>query len=258
MSWRALTTLLMAAGLLGVPVAATSQASTSPPDAGSKATPPPPIPRKDFTTAQRCRVLRIVRGDTLIVRVDGRGKRVGLVGLTVPPPSDLAGAEAQRALTNLLKGEFIYLEFVEEPPQPDRFGRLPAYVYRAPDGLFVNLELVRQGYAAVAPDGEFAHRRLFEYYEEQARRARKGRWGPPPRFVAGAGARPEPAPATAPARAEVSAAAANDDVIVYVTANGTRYHRAECYHLRKSRIPLKLSEAKARGYKPCAHCKPPE
>ena len=40
--------------------------------------------------------------------------------------------------------ESVYLRFGNE--ERGKYGRLLAYVYRAPDGLFVNLEIVRQGY----------------------------------------------------------------------------------------------------------------
>lgn len=44
--------------------------------------------------------------------------------------------------------------------------------------------------------------------------------------------------------------------IVYVTNTGEKYHRDGCRHLRKSKIAIKLSEAKAQGYTPCKVCRP--
>lgn len=46
------------------------------------------------------------------------------------------------------------------------------------------------------------------------------------------------------------------DPIVYVTKTGSKYHRQSCSFLRKSSIPIKLSEAKAK-YGPCSRCRPP-
>lgn len=46
------------------------------------------------------------------------------------------------------------------------------------------------------------------------------------------------------------------DVTVYVTRTGKKYHRGSCSYLRKSRIPMNLSEAKTR-YGPCSRCRPP-
>lgn len=50
---------------------------------------------------------------------------------------------------------------------------------------------------------------------------------------------------------------AADDVTVYITNTGKKYHRDGCRYLTKSKIPVSLSEAKARGYEPCSVCKPP-
>jgi hypothetical protein len=43
---------------------------------------------------------------------------------------------------------------------------------------------------------------------------------------------------------------------VYVTKTGAKYHRAGCSSLRKSSIPMGLSQAAAR-YGACKNCKPP-
>ena len=42
---------------------------------------------------------------------------------------------------------------------------------------------------------------------------------------------------------------------VYITKTGTKYHRANCSSLRKSKISISLKEAKER-YEPCKICKP--
>jgi hypothetical protein len=49
---------------------------------------------------------------------------------------------------------------------------------------------------------------------------------------------------------------AQQDVTVYVTKTGAKYHSAGCSYLSKSSIPMKLSEASAR-YSPCSKCNPP-
>ncbi len=47
------------------------------------------------------------------------------------------------------------------------------------------------------------------------------------------------------------------EVTVYVTNTGTKYHTEGCRSLRKSSIPMKLSDAK-KSYSPCSICHPPE
>jgi hypothetical protein len=46
------------------------------------------------------------------------------------------------------------------------------------------------------------------------------------------------------------------EITVYITRTGQKYHRAGCRSLRKSMIPVSLSEAKKR-YLPCSVCSPP-
>lgn len=48
-----------------------------------------------------------------------------------------------------------------------------------------------------------------------------------------------------------------NEVTVYVTKTGAKYHRAGCQYLSKSKISMSLSEAKDSGYGPCSKCNPP-
>ena len=72
-----------------------------------------------------------------------------------------------------------------------------------------------------------------------------------------------PAPAATPSTASVSgsssssrasSASAPKSQTVYVTNTGSKYHRAGCQYLRKSKIPISLSDAKAQGYSACSRC----
>jgi hypothetical protein len=48
-----------------------------------------------------------------------------------------------------------------------------------------------------------------------------------------------------------------EETIVYVTKTGSKYHRANCRFLSKSKIPMTLKEAKKK-FGPCSVCKPPQ
>jgi competence protein ComEC len=50
----------------------------------------------------------------------------------------------------------------------------------------------------------------------------------------------------------------NEDPIVYITKTGKKYHKDGCSYLRYSKIRIRLSEAKRKGYTPCSKCKPPK
>jgi hypothetical protein len=45
---------------------------------------------------------------------------------------------------------------------------------------------------------------------------------------------------------------------VYVTKTGKKYHLATCRFLSKSKIPMSLKDAKAKGFTACSICKPPQ
>ena len=67
-----------------------------------------------------------------------------LVGVDTPrqsirqKPVEAYGKEASAFLTNLLKGEKVWIE-QEAGNEPDRYGRSLVYLYRQPDGMFINL-----------------------------------------------------------------------------------------------------------------------
>jgi micrococcal nuclease len=98
-------------------------------------------------------VTAIVDGDTLHVRLGRTDEKVRLIGIDTPEthkpntPVECFGVEATKAITRLVpKGTAVQLE--RDAEARDRYGRLLAYVYRAKDRLFVNLEMARTGYAA--------------------------------------------------------------------------------------------------------------
>lgn len=47
-----------------------------------------------------------------------------------------------------------------------------------------------------------------------------------------------------------------DNMVVYITRTGKRYHKEGCNGLSKSKIPSTVSEATAKGLTPCPDCKP--
>ncbi len=65
------------------------------------------------------------------------------------------------------------------------------------------------------------------------------------------------APQATPATVKQAATADNSDTIVYITRTGKKYHADGCRSLAKSKIPIKLRDAVARGYTACSICNPP-
>ena len=129
----------------------------------------------------RGRVVRITDGDTIRVALAGRTERVRYIGIDTPEevrPDTPVQCYARRAAAEnarLVAGREVRL--VLDVEHRDRFGRLLAYVYRDGDGLFVNAELVRSGFArtlTIPPNVRYAAR--FAALARQARRASRGLW----------------------------------------------------------------------------------
>ena len=127
------------------------------------------------------RVLRVVDGDTIRVKLASGEERIRYIGVDTPEsvkPGASVECFAERASAfneRLVAGERVKL--VRDVQERDRYGRLLAYVYRARDGLFVNAELVRRGYATVATfPPNVAHEREFRRLAKRARLSGRGLW----------------------------------------------------------------------------------
>ena len=144
------------------------------------AAPAIPYPVEDFTEDTAYKIVRIVDGDTVVISYEGADTTFRLIGVDTPEtkhpskPEQEYGKEASMFTRNLLQGESVYLRF--DVDKTDIYGRMLAYLYRAPDGLFVNLEIVRQGYGRAYTQYPFEHIDLFRHYGERARLTEKGLW----------------------------------------------------------------------------------
>ena len=125
-----------------------------------------PYPVENFTEDTAYEVIRIVDGDTVIISYEAVHTTVRLIGVDTPETKhpnrgeEKYGREASVFLQNLLQGESVYLRF-DDQNTTDLYGRTLAYLYRAPDGLFVNLEIVRQGYGVAYTAFPFGHINYF-------------------------------------------------------------------------------------------------
>jgi endonuclease YncB( thermonuclease family) len=122
---------------------------------------------------------RVVDGDTLKL---GDGTRVRLIGIDTPETvhpdfgDECYGPEATRFAERLLRPA-DELRLVLDVESHDQYGRLLAYVYRAADGLFVNAQLVKRGYAYVETvPPNVAHAEQFRRLAREAREHDRGLW----------------------------------------------------------------------------------
>ncbi len=136
---------------------------------------------------ERAHVVRVVDGDTIIIDRGHGNERLRYIGINAPEsvrpnsPVEWMGPEASEANKRLVEGREVVLE--RDVSEVDQYGRLLRYVWledrTAPSGwVFVNLELVLQGFAQVdtfPPDVKYV-----DLYRAAAKRARElglGLWG---------------------------------------------------------------------------------
>lgn len=143
---------------------------------------PAPSATADRVTQANAVVELVVDGDTVDVTIGGDGERVRLIGIDTPEtkrpdtPVECFGPEATAFTQSLLPPDTpVRLE--RDVVGRDDYGRILAYVYRVSDGILVNYEIIRQGYArplTIPPNA--AHAELFVEAARQAERDDAGLW----------------------------------------------------------------------------------
>jgi len=143
---------------------------------------------------QTGKVVEVVDGDTIRVALDETGliHSVRYIGMDTPENTsqvEFFGAEAEAKNLELVYGKTATL--IKDVSETDQYGRLLRYVIV--DNLFINYELVVQGYANTAsypPD--IACIPTFQEAEQKASASKLGLWSPPPTLA--------PLPTQAPAQ----------------------------------------------------------
>ena len=135
-------------------------------------------------------IVRVVDGDTAVVRVNGEDRRVRFLGVDTPEtvhpnkPVQYYGKEASNFTKESLTGKNVWLEYDASPT--DRYNRHLAYIWTSrPDTIneltmrksMFNAKLLLGGYAKVMiikPNGKYAD--LFRKFESEAKNANIGMW----------------------------------------------------------------------------------
>jgi micrococcal nuclease len=118
-------------------------------------------------------VTEVIDGDTFKTE---HGETIRLLGINAPEINDPGGDIAKDLLALLVLDRYVRLE--ADVTNTDEYDRLLRYVYV--DGVFINGELVRMGYAetrSYPPDT--LYRRELEALEKTALRNRRGLWSFP-------------------------------------------------------------------------------
>jgi micrococcal nuclease len=182
---------------------------------------------------------RVIDGDTIVL--DGQ-ETIRLIGVDTPETKDprkpvqYFGQEAYEFTRKLVEGKKVRLEYDQD--RVDKYGRTLAYVYLE-DGSHVNAQIILMGYGHAYTVYPFKYMEAFRNYEKVARESGLGLW------------------ASSPETKKQEVQPANENVTVYITRTGAKYHGAGCSYLRRSSIPISLKDAVQRGYTPCSRCNPP-
>jgi micrococcal nuclease len=128
------------------------------------------------------RVVRVVDGDTVRVRLRDHTETVRYIGVDTPEtvkpgvPVQCYGERASAFNRRLVAGRHVELRFGRE--RRDRYGRLLAYVYVEGRERSVSATLIARGYGrelTIPPNT--AHERSFARLERRAREHHVGLWG---------------------------------------------------------------------------------
>jgi micrococcal nuclease len=212
----------------------------------------------------RATIVKVVDGDTLDVLVDGRKKRVRLIGVDTSElhesdklihdakrsrctEADLQelGAEATRFVSHVLApGNTVRLEY--GPRRYDDYKRVLAFVWLA-DGRLLNELLLCEGYAQARLHYVFRsdYRTRFQQCGQQAQAASKGLWS------AGCWTSARGAQLAAPQRRSVGEIRGNRKSRIYHLPECPHYHR-----LRSANVVSFATETEAQeaGYRKAKNC----
>ncbi len=264
------------------PGAETRKAPASQPVGAGQPAALPAIPVPDFGGLEPYRVIRVAAANSVVIRIGEQQIPVGFLGVEPYGARVKTGRRAESFsrqaavfLRNLLGGESIYMVADED----EGAGASAVYVYRAPDGLFINAELIRQGYAYATTARPYQHRTAFVAYERNAARVRKGLWAlpagtrsaTPAKGPARPGKRPAkdarknrpgqagPAPVS-PRKQESARRRAKQAPELLGDKQSFIYHGPVCKLRNRIVFPHKIDsprQAALEGYRPCRLCKPP-
>jgi len=174
-------------------------------------------------------VSTVADSDTVEVLIDGQSYTVCYLGLDGPSPGSFEapaaymGTEALAYHRGLVHGQVVMLVGdnlsggVLTFSESDQGNCLPRYVFvRSLDGLFVNYEMVRHGYATVhvqAPDGSCQG--MLQEAEGLARQEQLGLWQATPTVTPSPTPAPTNTPPPAPKPLPIPITAEPDDEMIY-------------------------------------------
>jgi endonuclease YncB( thermonuclease family) len=139
-------------------------------------------PEADFAGARSHKVIRIRDDGVIFVDRNKVAVPVRMIGVLPIVTEDMEKAgkelspEALEFLRKILEGKKVFLRYDLALARTDRGGTVAAYVYRAPDGLFINAEFIRRGFGLADDRYPYRYHRYFSVAERDSYRDAKGVW----------------------------------------------------------------------------------
>jgi len=135
-----------------------------------------------LSPSERYPVVRIIDGDTIIVRINGKLEKVRLIGLNTPETVDprksveCFGKEASDEAKKILAGRSVRLETDPSQTARDKYDRLLAYIFLE-DGTNFNKMMIESGYGyEYTYDVPYTYQKEFKEAEKMARENKMGLW----------------------------------------------------------------------------------
>jgi micrococcal nuclease len=213
------------------------------------------------TDSNLVKVVRAVDGDT--IEIEG-GDKVRYIGIDTPEtvdprkPVQCFGVEASKKNKELVEGKTVRLE--KDITDKDKYNRLLRYVYIG--DVFVNLELVKQGFAysySYPPDIKYQDQ--FVKAQQEAQEAKRGLWGA---CSSDARVNPSVAPQSlSPSPATQNSAPSSCTIKGNISASGEKiYHLPGCGSYAKTQIDenrgekwfCSETEAQTAGWRRALNC----
>ena len=154
-----------------------------PPTAKPTRTPKPtltPYKETELDKKKMFLVTRVVDGDTIEISIRGKKEKVRLLAIDTPEtvdprkPVQCFGQEASTKMKSLVEKKYVKLIDDKSQGNRDKYGRLLRYVF---DGkIFINREMVAQGYAFSYKEYPTKYLNEFNGLEKQAREKNLGLW----------------------------------------------------------------------------------
>src|SRR3989338_2427140 len=213
-----------------------------------------PVNNQPAVASDTYLVVRVIDGDT--IEIEG-GKKVRYIGIDTPEtvdprkPVQCFGVEASNKNKELVSGKRVRLE--KDVSETDKYGRLLRYIYIG--DTFVNLELVKQGFAyssTYPPDVK--HQSQFTEAQRQAKEQNKGLWSSCPVATPTPTVTATPSTTQQPSSCDIKGNISSSDEKIYHVPGCASYNATKIDEARGEKWFCSETEALAAGWRKALNC----